>query len=205
MGGFALSGEKEYERYIKQCEMLGIKDFVFNRYMGSMDWGVRLVKYIPNEESDRRIVIPDFVTNIHWTAFKGVKQNLKVKWKNNKSGSLFGMFSGYMGEELDLSEMDVSRVIIMSNMFEDCIELKRISLNGWDTSRVASMANMFMNCCSLKELDLSILDTRSVTNMDNMFADCRELEKLDITGFDRQKIEESIGTFYLCDKLKLLM
>ena len=57
----------------------------------------------------------------------------------------------------------------MYKMFKDCVKLEQIDLNNLDTSKVDSMNSMFLGCSRLEKVDLSGLDTRKVTDMNRMF------------------------------------
>lgn len=111
------------------------------------------------------------------------------------------------------SELDVSKAINMSSMFEECKSLKNIDVSNWNPSSCVDMSFMFYNCSSLKEIDVSNWDvskvtnfdhfaahanlkrkgienwkTTSATNMNALFHNCAE-EELDLSGWDVSKVQ----------------
>ena len=95
---------------------------------------------------------------------------IKQRIKENKFGNKDMYFP-------DLSDIDVSNITDMSNLFEKVLLRYRkpikLDLSSWDTSNVTDMQCMFYECMSLKELDLSGWDISNVTNMDQMFYGCK--------------------------------
>ena len=87
-------------------------------------------------------------------------------------------------------------------MFGDCYGLTELNLDNLDTSKVENMMTMFTNCKNLKEIDLEDIDTESVTDMNHMFSGCLSLEKLDLSNFNTSKVEDMSYMFAACDKLK---
>ena len=62
-----------------------------------------------------------------------------------------GLFSV---RELDVSNLDTSRVTSLGYVFRNCRSLRRIiGLENWNTTNVTSMTNMFENCRSLLDLE----------------------------------------------------
>lgn len=93
----------------------------------------------------------------------------------------------------DLSDIDVSNITDMSNLFfklfRDFQESPvMLDLSGWDVSNVNDMRNMFGGCRSLTKLNLSGWNTSKVTNMDFMFEYCKMLPELDLSIFDTSNV-----------------
>jgi surface protein len=81
------------------------------------------------------------------------------------------MFASCSSNYLDLSKFDTSKVTNMQYMFSNCIS--EINIDGWDTSKVTNMQYMFQNFTNKnKHLDLSVLDFSKVTNASEMFSGC---------------------------------
>ena len=81
------------------------------------------------------------------------------------------MFSGLSNIiEIDFSYFDTSEVNNINYLFNDCINLKKITFgNNFQTSLIRSMIDIFYNCYSLTSLDLSNFDTSQVTLMSKFF------------------------------------
>ena len=146
--------------------------------------------------------------------------------------SSLGLFSNLTNvTSIDLSNMDTSGVINMSNMFSDntsltnitfgdnfntanvinmsgmfknCTILKTIDLSSFDTSNATIMASMFMNCQGLQNLDLKSFNTSNVTNMLSMFYNCSSLTSLDLSSFNTSNVERMETMFYNCSSLTSL-
>ena len=82
---------------------------------------------------------------------------------------------------LDVSSFDTSNVTDMSHMFygknkKSLTEIKGIE--KFNTSRVINMSTMFQNCINLSSLDLSSFDTSNVTDMSYMFYGTKNLKNI---------------------------
>jgi len=70
--------------------------------------------------------------------------------------SLFSLFKGYKNlRELDVSTLDTTHIIDMSEMFHGCQSLRRLDLSTFDFSHVSYLKNMFAQCPNLEEVILS--------------------------------------------------
>ena len=107
-------------------------------------------------------------------------------------------------KKIDLSSFDTSRVTSMDSMFTACYYLTELDLSSFDTSSVITMQNMFSGCHYLTELDLSSFDTSNVTNMSDIFSGCRYLTELDLSSFDMSKVTNNQSMFYRCLELTTL-
>ena len=76
-----------------------------------------------------------------------------------------GLFSYCTASELNLSNIDTSKVTDMQYMFSNCSS--SVNTQGWDTSKVTNMSNMFYFFTG--SIDISQLDTSNVTNAGYMF------------------------------------
>ena len=85
--------------------------------------------------------------------------------RTNNGTNMIGLYSRTTGE-LDLRQLDTSKVTDMKYMFDN--SNANVNIDGWDTSKVTDMSNMF-NFFS-GSIDISKLDTSSITNVSNMFS-----------------------------------
>lgn len=69
-----------------------------------------------------------------------------------------------------------------TQMFENCYNLKNVDLYNLDISKVGSMISMFYNCNSLTIVDLSSWNMNNVQNMDQMFYSCSDLKSVIMKG-----------------------
>ena len=104
----------------------------------------------------------------------------------------------------DLSELEASSIVSMSNMFSGCTSLTSVDLSGLDTSSVTDMSNMFSGCTSLTSVDLSGLDTSSVINMRYMFSQCASLTSLNLSGLDTSSVIDMSSMFSECSSIASL-
>ena len=123
-----LTNIEQYNKYIARYSLIGEEPYFKFEIIEDTD-EVIITKYIKNKEDFRVIEIPTFVTGIKIelndsnivinSPFRGVEQNLKVIYKGDKLTSMKGMFRGYEGSKLDLSNFNTSQVVYMDKMFDN--------------------------------------------------------------------------------------
>ena len=129
--------------------------------------------------------------------------NITMKWSHALTDCT-SMFYGLSNiKEIDLSYFDLSQVLSMSSMFEDCYNLEYIKFNNSIENKlsVSDISNMFANCISLKNLDLSNFDTSFVNTMAYTFLNCFSLSSLNLNGFNTSQVDDFMGTFANCYSL----
>jgi len=99
------------------------------------------------------------------------------------------------------TDIDVSEITNMNNMFGGIVSFKTLDLSKWDTSNVTDMSYMFHQAYYLASVDMSNIDTSNVTNMSNMFRECSVLENININNINTINVENFYGMFYKCKKL----
>ena len=105
--------------------------------------------------------------------------------------------------EIDLSNLNTSKVTNMNQMFNSCYALKELNISNLDTSKVTDMSKMFFECSSLTKLNFgNNFDTSKVTNMSNMFIYCKSLQGLDLSSFDTSEVTNMDEMFHNCKSLK---
>ena len=121
---------------------------------------------------------------------------------NEQIESCFQMFGGCDKiKELDLSELDNSKVTNMAYMFNSCTNLEKVYFGNINTSSVENMTSLFYNCNNLKYVDLINFDTSSVKYMDWMFSGCCSLQFLNISKFNTTEVESMNNMFENCIEL----
>ena len=98
------------------------------------------------------------------------------------------------GNEVDLNDVDVSKIIDMSYLFEGTDFNGYIS--SWDVSNVKDMTCMFCGCKSFNQ-DISNWDVSNVKYMGSIFYMCNSFNQ-DISNWDVSKVKDMNRAFCTC-------
>ena len=96
--------------------------------------------------------------------------------------------------------------ISTANWFYNLYYCEEMDLTNLDTSRVTDMENMFryvgyQSSEAIQLLDLSHFDTRAVTNMKNIFNHMSHTKAIDVSSWDTSSATNMLGVFSYCDDL----
>ncbi len=120
----------------------------------------------------------------------------------SKVKKMISMFDGCEClTSVDLSNFNTSKVTTTHGMFHECNSLISLDVSNFDTSQVTDMYRMFYGCNSLINLNLNNFNTSNVTNMKDMFRECSGLTNLYISSFDTNKVTTMAGMFAGCNNL----
>ena len=95
----------------------------------------------------------------------------------------------------DISKWNVSNVTNMDSMFYDCKNFNQ-DISMWNVSKVTNMNSMFLNCKSFNQ-DISKWNVSNVETMSYMFAGCKTFNQ-DISNWDVSNVKEHYFTFSIC-------
>lgn len=100
-------------------------------------------------------------------------------------------------EDYDLSDIDVSNVLVFDYLFRDINryeknKIKSLDVTGWDVSNAKSFKGMFFNCFELEEINgIEEWNVASVNDMRSMFYNCKKL----ICDISDWKINDNCNIF----------
>ena len=97
----------------------------------------------------------------------------------------------------NISSWNVSNVTNMYGMFHNCKNFNQ-NISTWDVSNVTDMNSMFDGCESFNQ-NISSWDVSNVTDMSYMLAWCKDFNQ-DISRWDVSRVKNMDSMFYRCSK-----
>ena len=133
-----------------------------------------------------------------------IKDTIKVKDKNQLKTEILKKIMK-SNKELDLTDLDVSRLDDLSNVFDNLEYAHKIDVTGWNTSNVKSFKSMFYRLKYLQEvIGLDTWDVSNVEDMSFMFAGCTNLKNIgDLSNWEINGTRMQYA-FNDCKKLKTI-
>ena len=95
----------------------------------------------------------------------------------------------------NISKWDVSNVTDMTGMFYEC-EKFNSDISAWDVSKVTDMRYMFYKCIDFNQ-DISTWDVSNVKDMREMFWGCKKFNS-DISNWNVSKVKDMSYMFDSC-------
>ena len=104
--------------------------------------------------------------------------------------------------DVDVSKLDTSACVAMNNTFFKTRRVQTLDLSAWDVSNVTDFGCMFQECLSLGELNIEGWKARPVgSGCFGVFYDCTALRSLDLSGFDLGQADNANRMFGRCHQL----
>ena len=105
-------------------------------------------------------------------------------------------------QEVDMYSNTSDKIVSMISSFENCINLKKVSINGFNMGQLKSTSKLFYNT-GIQNLKINNFRTNNIEDMSYMFANTNILE-LNLTNFYTGKVKNMSGLFKNNANLQLL-
>lgn len=113
-----------------------------------------------------------FYNNYRLDMLDFVKQNTE-----NLNTMSYGFYASTKLENLDLSTIDMTNVMDITNSFQNCSNLLSLNLGNLG-NKLTTINNILNGCKKLIDLDMSNMDLSNIKNIYNTFNNCNSLENL---------------------------
>lgn len=153
--------------------------------------------------SSNKTIYANPESNYFMNDFENIKE---VDISNLDTSKVVNMQYAFNGcsslEKINTDKLDTSNVTNMSSIFANCVNLEGVDLSKLNTENVTDMSAMFFKCSNLKSINLSKLNTENVIDMGNMFGDCNGLTKINLNDLNTKKVKNMMSMFTNCKNLK---
>lgn len=123
---------------------------------------------------------------------RSVKKLPRFTFSGTNGGYLF---SGYQGEEIDASGIDITNATDLRYMFYYNQKLKHIDLSHFIGKNVTYVYRMFYGDTKLETVDLRNFNPDNLTSLDYFMFSCVGLKLIDMRSFDFTKITSFYNSF----------
>ena len=149
----------------------------FNNFFGGFDLD-NSIELINNSDFMPQKALNYMFSNC--TASEEVITNCLKPFKNVTNVDY--MFYNANVTSINLNEFKGSAIISARSMFENCITLTNLTMDGLDLSSVVITDKMFYNCRVLPKIDISNCSIKKLSSCTNMFTYCNALNELNISN-----------------------
>lgn len=153
--------------------------------------------------SSNKTIYANLESDYFMNDFENIKE---VDISNLDTSKVVNMQYAFNGcsslEKINTDKLDTSNVTNMSSIFANCVNLEGVDLSKLNTENVTDMSAMFFKCSNLKSINLSKLNTENVIDMGNMFGDCNGLTKINLNDLNTKKVKNMMSMFTNCKNLK---
>ena len=114
-------------------------------------------------------------------------------------------FEDIIKRKIKITLKGLNSVKDMSNTFKDCTHLKKVFLSKTDMSKIISMESMFENCENLEEIsDTSLWNVENIKSMERLFYSCKKLKSVPgINKWNPIDLETCYEMFGDCESLSV--
>lgn len=105
-------------------------------------------------------------------------------------------------KHIKITNLNVSNLDSLANLFYNCFELETVYFENFDTSNVKSFYAMFEGCVNLRNVNVEVLDTSNLNTITDMFRRCESLEHVDLSKFSIKNLKYCSGVFASCKSIQ---
>lgn len=150
-------------------------------------------KVVVNNSPNRSIKLDGLCASL----LQGGKFTLEIRHPE-KVVSAIGLFAGSTEvEEIDMRDLDFSRISSQVAMFYQCIGLSKLLYSNLEDLHSTDMSYMFWQCSSLRDINniFKKLDFQRCVNAIETFRDCSLLTVIDLQLKDFRSLKDASGMF----------
>lgn len=173
-----------------------MKDSINNFQASNIKKGVSILGVLGTYEGEGggTLVVPD---GMRFAYSSVIPENLDMSNVRNCEY----MFYNYRGATLNINNFQLTVITHAYGMFSNCSNLTQLDVSNLDISNVAALSNMFYYCSNLQNI-VNNFNTSSATNTQKMFMNCKKLQTINVTNWDVSNVKDLGQMFDTCQKLE---